>query len=606
MAHFWFILTAAVYFSLCSSEHQNVRGHDSEKSMEVHQNAQDVEDSTRQKAWNKHVVPSCLEEKYNDKSCQKVFCHPWERCLQDRCMCLIPNECPRVGGPVCSLGGNRLPSYCKLKSLECLRKNSKYAFSNFMPCSKPRFSIKEERGQLFLQISGDWLPVCANMNMPTANAACRQLGLSLGAKTVQNKKMVSKTNTNSSQAVTKLLCKGWESSLAECQYKLGKYNKCQRLGHIHINCYKEERGCNISEFECANKKCVPRTRMCNGDDDCADRSDELCCQSCSKGALLCSTGNCVAETSLCDGEPDCINYEDEANCTSTKKSKKYDNEVIVQERQNIREAALPVCGNSSFGISSVVLLQPRSSRNRRLIGGTQATQDQFPWQAALLQDRVWTCGAVFIGGNWFLTAAHCVSKVMAEYKVRVGELARLTRETTQDELLIDRIVKHPRYNSRTNKNDVALLFVAKMDHIHLYTPSLTPACIPHSSLQFPPGTQCFASGWGRALELTTLAKRPNVLRWVKLNLIGNCSAFHGERFTEGMECAGSLDGSADTCDGDSGGPLICYNSLNDAYVWGIVSWGHRCGTEGFPGVYAKVAFYYTWIRSITGKDIFKH
>uniref|UniRef100_UPI0035901FB8 complement factor I-like isoform X2 n=1 Tax=Myxine glutinosa TaxID=7769 RepID=UPI0035901FB8 len=541
MSQFWVVLTATVYLSLCSSGHQNLSGIESEETTEVHRKPEDIEDSTRPKAWHKRVMPSCLKEKYNDKSCQKVYCRPWERCLQDRCRCLIPNECLQVGRPVCSLGGNQLPSYCKLKSLECLRKNSKYAFSNFVPCSMTtRFAIKEERGQLFLKISGDWLPVCTKMNMPAANVACRQLGLSLGAQGVEQKKMVDhELPEDMGQAVTKILCKGWESSIAECKYKLGRSNKCQSQGRVHVHCYKEERGCNSSEFECTNKKCVLRKNMCNGDDDCADRSDEMCCQSCSNVALLCSTGNCVAQSSLCDGEADCINHEDEANCPSTKQSEKYDNEIIVQERQKILDAALPICGNSSYEASSLPLPQPlssqnrRSSRNRRLIGGTQAVLGQFPWQAALLKDREWICGAVFIGGNWFLTAAHCVAVIMAEYKVRVGELSRRT-------------------------------------------------------------------------QLETLAKRPDVLRWVKLNLVGNCSAFHGERFTEGMECAGSLDGSADTCDGDSGGPLICYNFLNQAYVWGIVSWGHQCGSEGFPGVYVKVAFYYTWIRSITGKAIFKH
>jgi secreted trypsin-like serine protease len=44
--------------------------------------------------------------------------------------------------------------------------------------------------------------------------------------------------------------------------------------------------------------------------------------------------------------------------------------------------------------------------------------------------------------------------------------------------------------------------------------------------------------------------------------------------------------SDDTCIGDSGGPVIAGEDLDEGPVIGIVSWGRDCGT-GVPGVYAK-------------------
>ncbi len=43
--------------------------------------------------------------------------------------------------------------------------------------------------------------------------------------------------------------------------------------------------------------------------------------------------------------------------------------------------------------------------------------------------------------------------------------------------------------------------------------------------------------------------------------------------------------------GDSGGPLVCRRSEEDGgkrCLYGIVSWGIGCATEGFPGAYTNV------------------
>ena len=62
--------------------------------------------------------------------------------------------------------------------------------------------------------------------------------------------------------------------------------------------------------------------------------------------------------------------------------------------------------------------------------------------------------------------------------------------------------------------------------------------------------------------------------------------------TNHMICASELN--VDSCNGDSGGPLIA--GVNGEYVLvGIVSFGKKCASRNFPGVYTEVADFIDFI-----------
>lgn len=69
----------------------------------------------------------------------------------------------------------------------------------------------------------------------------------------------------------------------------------------------------------------------------------------------------------------------------------------------------------------------------------------------------------------------------------------------------------------------------------------------------------------------------------------------GISISDNQLCAGGNYGE-DTCDGDSGNPLMSVAS--DAWiVEGIVSFGRGCGLADWPAVYTKVSNYDNWIQS---------
>lgn len=75
---------------------------------------------------DKYLIEECLGNRYTHKSCKKVFCHPWERCVEGKCLCKLPYQCPKNGSAVCSTSGKTFRTYCQLKSYECQQPRAKF------------------------------------------------------------------------------------------------------------------------------------------------------------------------------------------------------------------------------------------------------------------------------------------------------------------------------------------------------------------------------------------------------------------------------------------------------------------------------------------------
>lgn len=79
--------------------------------------------------------------------------------------------------------------------------------------------------------------------------------------------------------------------------------------------------CGLHAFRCKNKRCVPKSSICDGVNDCEDNSDESACSThhkCNpKTEFQCERDMfCISKQFRCDGEPTCSDDSDEINCPS--------------------------------------------------------------------------------------------------------------------------------------------------------------------------------------------------------------------------------------------------------------------------------------------------
>ncbi|XP_009078268.1 PREDICTED: complement factor I [Acanthisitta chloris] len=534
---------------------------------------------------DKYLIGECLSNQYTHKSCRKVFCDPWERCVEGKCLCKLPYQCPKNGSSVCSANRMHFSTYCQLKSYECQQPKEKFLHKGkCMP--EETFSISPSHGNLsLLRVKPvnqkDDSFVCANgWTTNEANVACKHLGFELGAE-FQASSTTAESALNPLDCL-QITCRGLETSLAECHIEMKSRDSNEGL--VSLQCYKNLRECSDGEFQCVNKKCISLNKTCDGINDCGDLSDELCCRECRNNSFHCWSNICIPNKNVCNKEIDCLTGEDEAGCE--KRIKGDENDSVDEERKMVKTLLPKVhCGvtNHTF------------TRRKRIVGGYNAKKGEFPWQVAIRdisKEGTVYCGGAYIGGCWVLTAAHCVRANRVHlYRVWIGLLNTILYDKETNTLEVKQLIIHENYNASTYENDIALLELRGSGSRECFLENVVPACIPWSEYMFNTGDRCKVSGWG--LEKGYV--KQYILKWGNVNLFNNCSELYPGRFFKKMACAGTYDGSTDSCKGDSGGPLICYDKQNVAHVWGIVSWGENCGEAGHPGVYTKVASYYDWI-----------
>ncbi|KAL9922435.1 tracheal-prostasin [Glossina fuscipes fuscipes] len=239
-----------------------------------------------------------------------------------------------------------------------------------------------------------------------------------------------------------------------------------------------------------------------------------------------------------------------------------------------------------------------ANTQKRIVGGQETELHQYPWMCMLLYGGRFYCAATLINDLYALTASHCVYGFRRErISVRLLEHDRKMANFQKIDRRVAQVITHPKYNARTYDNDIAIV---KLDKPVEMTELLHPVCMPTPGKSFK-GEIGIVTGWG---ALRVGGPSSDTLQEVQVPIMSqdDCrqSRYGPSRITDNMLCAGYEEGSKDSCQGDSGGPLhIVAYGTREHQLAGVVSWGEGCAKAGYPGVYARVNRYGTWIKTMT-------
>ncbi|MCU0675621.1 MAG: serine protease [Myxococcota bacterium] len=275
---------------------------------------------------------------------------------------------------------------------------------------------------------------------------------------------------------------------------------------------------------------------------------------------------------------------------------------------------------------------PATSGGDKVVNGEASLIEDHPYIVSLqmfVRDSSGTdvfvhfCGASILSENLIVTAAHCLTDLVAgggAPRLRVVAGTGVPENTAETmfadtipaenyqvrEFTLADVALHPGYSSTGDLADVAVIVLREsLDTSDAWVEPIALASRPVSD-----GEPLVASGWGATetasfsvrlheaeLRAATLLEVQRAYREVYAIELSTeeLSAYRG--FVWATDRTGA--GRTDTCQGDSGGPLV---SEDGTELVGITSFGFGSGARpcGAMGAYTSVVTFAPWIVAFRG------